>query len=250
MPSLPASATNFAPPAVQAHLMGLVDFERCLALQQRLVYESSGRRDGQISLLICEHEELITVGRQGSRAHIHCEPRELISRQIEVRWINRGGGCLMHTPGQLAVYPIVPLERHGFSVGEYLLRLQGAIVDTLAEVGISGQTRTGSHGVWGRSGQLAMFGVAVKNWTAYHGAFINVDPDMRHCRLVQPAADSPLAGSLVAERQQPVRMTRVREALLRHVTAALGGDRFHLYSGHPLWVDCRGPSREPAARAG
>ncbi len=32
--------------------------------------------------------------------------------QIEVRWVNRGGGCLVHCPGQLAVYPIVPLRWH------------------------------------------------------------------------------------------------------------------------------------------
>src|SRR5690348_8506148 len=98
------------PPAVEAHLLGTVSFEDCLALQQRLVYETSGRSDRQITLLVCEHPLKITVGRLGSRSHIHLSRHELVSRQIDVRWVNRGGGCLVHAPGQLAIYPIVPLD--------------------------------------------------------------------------------------------------------------------------------------------
>lgn len=238
-------------PAVQVHLLGLVDYDACLALQQRLVYEASGRRDGQISLLLCEHANLITVGRLGSRGHLRCAPQELVSRRIEVRWINRGGGCVMHTPGQLAVYPIVPLAARGLSVGEYMHRLQSAVVETLGELGIVAQTHPERHGLWGRSGQLAMFGTAVKHWTAYHGAFINVSPEMQLCRLVQSDPWSgAAAGSLVAERQQPVRMTRVRETLIRRLTAALEGDRYHVYSGHPLWPLCRESNRESPARVG
>lgn len=238
-------------PAVQAHLLGLVDFEVCLALQHRLVYEASGRRDGQISLLICEHPELITVGRSGSRAHIHCEPRELVSQQIEVRWVNRGGGAVMHAPGQLAIYPIVPLEWHGFSVGEYLKRLQGGILATLDELGIAAQPRPGEHGLWGRSGQLVAMAAAVRNWTSYFGAYLNVSPELQLCRQVtsDPLGRSAV-GTLVAERQQPVKMTSVREAVLRHVTAALGCDRFHLYSGHPLWAEAQEIACESATRVG
>jgi lipoyl(octanoyl) transferase len=247
----PRTQTAATSPPVQAHLLGLVDFDACLALEQRLVYETSGRRDAPISLLLCEHADLITVGRQGSHAHIHCSQRELISQRIDVRWVNRGGGAIMHTPGQLAVYPIVPLERQHYSVGEYLARLQTGVLDTLAELGIHGQTRCGQHGIWGRSGQLVAFGAAVKSWTTYHGAFINVAPQMQRCRLVTSdfVGHSP-AGSLVAERQQPVKMTSVRESLLRHVTAALGCDRFHLYSGHPLWMRPQERDCESAARVG
>jgi lipoyl(octanoyl) transferase len=232
-------------------LLGLVDFDACLALQHRLVFEAGGRRDGRITLLVCEHPELITVGRGGSRAHIHCEPKELVSQQIEVRWVNRGGGVVMHAPGQLAVYPIVPLEWHGLSAGDYLSRLQGGILDTLAELGVVAQPRARQHGLWGRSGQLVALGAAVRNWTSYFGAYINVSPAMQLCRLVtsDPISHSQV-GSLVAERQQPVKMTSVREAVLRHVTAALGCDRFHLYSGHPLWAEAQDIACESATRIG
>src|SRR5438034_873974 len=146
-------------PTVEAHLLGTVDYDACVALQNRLVYEASGRNDGQITLLVCEHQPIITVGRRGSWAHIALDQRELASRQLEVHWINRGGGCLAHLPGQLAIYPIVPLEWHGFTVGDYLDRLQRALVEAITELGFAPATRDSARGVWGRSGQLAAIGV-------------------------------------------------------------------------------------------
>lgn len=238
-------------PAVEAYLLGAVDFDTCLALQQRLVYETAGRADGQISLLICEHPLSVTVGRQGSRAHLRLDQRELISRRIEVRWVNRGGGCLVHAPGQLAVYPIVPLERHGFTVGEYLSRLQSGILTALADMRFQGVTRPKSEGIWGRAGQVAFFGAAVKNGISYYGAYINVAPATNLFRWVEsdPEQHSPMS-SLLTERQQPVRMSGVREATVRRLSEALGCERYHLYTGHPLLRSVYGAQHVPTARVG
>src|SRR5688572_3217932 len=84
---------------LQAYLLGSVDFETALRLQRRLHYEVSGDRE-QACLILCEHPPIITVGRQGSRAHIFCEPEELRARQWRVRWVNRGGGTWLHLGGQ------------------------------------------------------------------------------------------------------------------------------------------------------
>ncbi len=245
MPERPADFDRVADPAVETFLLGQIEFEAALALQQRLVFESGGRADGQIALLLCEHPPLITVGRLGSRAHVRLSPRELISRQLSVRWVNRGGGCLLHAPGQLAVYPIVPLTWHRFTVGQYLARLQSGILATLAELNIAGQTRPGSHGIWGRTGQLVSFGVAVKNWTTYFGAYINVDPAMGNFRAIEsdPAGHTP-ASSLAAERRQPVKMAAVRATMVRHLAEALGCPRYHLYTGHPLAAQLSKTRRE------
>ena len=107
-----------------------------MALQQRLVEQSRDRDDGQVTLLLCEHPTLITVGRGGSPGDVAMQSNLVRSRQIEVRWVNRGGGCLMHCPGQLAIYPIVPLRWHGFSVGEFLRRLQTGIIETLDDLNV------------------------------------------------------------------------------------------------------------------
>ncbi|MEK6234323.1 MAG: hypothetical protein N2C14_06400 [Planctomycetales bacterium] len=239
--------------ALEAYLLGVVDFEVCLEIQQRLVFELSGRDDGQIGLLICEHPPLVTIGRGGSAAHLRLDSKELISRKLSVRWVNRGGGCLMHLPGQLAVYPIVPLQWHGFSVGDYLNRLQQGVLSALAEIGLKGTTRPDAHGVWGRSGQLAAVGAAVKNWTTYHGVFINVGPSIHPFRFVESDPEGgTLMSSLTVERQQPIRIAKMREAVARNLSHAFGCEKTHLYSGRPLLESLARPEsdHEAAARAG
>ena len=242
-------------PALQAFLLGQVEFERALALQQRLVAEAHQRGDGQISLLLCEHPPIITIGRGGSAGEIALENRLVRSRQVEVRWVNRGGGCLLHCPGQLAIYPLVPLRWHGLSVGEFLDRFHTGIVKTLDDLNGKGDryvlperpgggiaqngpvpfSAAGRHGVLGRTGQLAAFGVAVRHWITYYGGYLNVCPPMGLFRLVESDSHGqPPMSCLVAERCGPARMTAVRAALVRRLAECFGCDRYHLYTGHPL----------------
>jgi lipoyl(octanoyl) transferase len=238
------------PPAVEAHLLGTVELDDCLALQQRLVYETAGRTDRQITLLLCEHPLKITVGRLGSRSHIHLSRHELVSRQIEVCWVNRGGGCLVHAPGQLAVYPLVPLDRSSFSVGDYLDRLQRGLAEALADVHCQVQPRPGRFGLWAPTGQVVAVAAAVKNWVSYFGAYVNVSPALYPFRWVDSdPIDQTRMTSLSADRRRPVRMAAVREAVVRRLSAAFECDLYHIYSGHPLWR-MRGGSHAPAARVG
>jgi len=243
----PASEIESPRPALEAFLLGQVDFDRALALQQRLVEQSRDRDDGQITLLLCEHPTLITVGRGGSPADVAMQNNLVRSGQVEVRWVNRGGGCLMHCPGQLAIYPIVPLRWHGLSVGEFLRRFQAGIIETLDDLNVPARPQRESvpsnnahplqwaGGVWGRTGQLAALGVAVRHWTTYYGAYLNVCPPMGLFRLVEsdPLGHTRMS-SLVAERCGPVRMTGVRSALVCRLAERFGCDRYHLYTGHPL----------------
>jgi lipoyl(octanoyl) transferase len=222
-------------PALEVFFLHRLEFSRCLDLQQRLLVEVGARDDGQIVLLLCEHPQVITVGRNGSAGDINRESRIIKNRQIEVNYVNRGGSCLLHCPGQLAIYPLVPLNWHGFTVGEFLERLQTGIIETLDDLNIHGHTPPGRYGIWGRTGQLAAVGVAVRNWITYYGAYLNVDPPMGMFRLVEsdPVEHTHMS-SLLAERRGPVRMTTVRTALVPRLSEAFGCDRYHIYTGHPL----------------
>jgi lipoyl(octanoyl) transferase len=234
MPYGPSIAETRSP-AVETFLLGQVPFQRCLVLQDRLRREVAERDDGQIVVLMCEHPEVITIGRGGRPSDVLASGA-LRSREIETHWVNRGGGTLVHCPGQLAIYPVVPLRWHDFSLGDYLHRLQSALAETLRELGVQIDVPPSRFGVWGRTGQLAFLGVAVRDWVTWHGAYLNVSPAMGLFRLVQSdrVGQTP-AGSLAAERCGVVRMATVRAVLVRHLTEAFGCDRYHLYTGHP-WL--------------
>lgn len=249
---MPNSAQrNELRPTVEAHLLGLVDFSACLALQQRLVYEASGGSRGNITLLVCEHPLIITVGRQGSRSHIRLSEQELVSRQIDVQWVNRGGGCLVHAPGQLAVYPIVPLERWSLNVGEYLKRLQSGLAAALADMNCAAAARPDRFGLWSHRRQVVAVAAAVKNWVSYYGAYINVSPALYPFRWVESdPVEYTAMTSLAADYHRAVRMSGVREAVVRRLSEAFECDRYHVYSGHPLLRSPRGASHAYAARVG
>ncbi|HVV99371.1 MAG TPA: hypothetical protein VHB77_03460 [Planctomycetaceae bacterium] len=220
--------------SLEVHLLGVVDFESCLFLQDRLVYELSGRSDRQGAVLVCEHPPLVTIGREGSRAQLTVEPEALAARQLDVRWLNRGGGCVVHAPGQLAIYPILPLQRLGLGLNEYRQALEDTVLDVCREMHICARRDPDSAGVLGRGGRVAVVGAAVKSWVSHHGLFVNVCPALEWQRLVAPPAGDARWSSLAAERLRPVTMHAAREGLIRNLAARCGYQRYHLYTGHPL----------------
>jgi lipoyl(octanoyl) transferase len=219
---------------LRAYLLREVDFEESLALQRTLAFEISSQRDA-LALVLCEHARLITVGRQGGPGQILCGPEELRALRWRVRWVNRGGGCLLHTPGQLAIYSVVALDRHGLGLEAYVGRLQRVLAAVLDDFSVAAQERPGEAGLWVGRRQVAGVGVAVRDWVAYYGAVLNIDPDLTPFRLVQNGgpADGPMT-SLVRERRGPLRPALVRQRLLEHYAAAFGCERTSIFFHHPL----------------
>jgi lipoyl(octanoyl) transferase len=220
--------------SLEVYLLGLVDFDSALFLQERLVYEVSGRNDRLGGLLICEHPPIVTVGREGSREHFLADRREFDTRLMEIRWLNRGGGCVVHAPGQLAVYPIVPLDRLGIGLANYRRRLEQAVLQVCCERRVLAFRNGVQPGIWCRSGRVASLGVAVKSWVAYHGLYLNVCPALDLSRMVKPADDGGRVSSLAAQSLRPISMHSIRESLVHHLSSALGYDQHHIYTGHPL----------------
>ena len=219
---------------LQAYLLGSLDFDTALRLQRRLHFEVTGDRR-QAALVLCEHPPLITIGRQGSRAHLHVEPEELRTRRWPVRWVNRGGGCLLHMPGQFALYSIMPLDRLGCTVSDYLHRLGAAIGDALGDFSIHATIRIDERGIWAGDRMLAALGVSVRDWVTMFGAYINVHPALDLFRCVTAVADceQPMT-SLERERRGAVRPALVRERLIEHFRVRFGFDRVTLFTEHPM----------------
>jgi lipoyl(octanoyl) transferase len=232
----PLRFSNPAPAdsVLQVYMLGLVEFEAALALQRRLVYQVTGDRN-TAGLILCEHPPLITVGREGSWSHLHCDPGELHARRWRIRWVNRGGGCLLHVPGQLAFYPILPLNRFGLGLQSYVDRLGEVIQALLGDFDVRGQTRRDGAGVWVGARPIAGIGVAVHDWVTYYGFSFNVNPDLQPFRLVRwGAKDGEPMTSLERERRGRLRPANVRERLLEHFVARFPFTRTSVFSEHPL----------------
>ena len=223
--------------SVDAHLLGKVAFADCQRLQDRLEFEAVDNQSLRITVMIAEHSPLITVGRNGSRGHVLLTDQQLRRERLELRWVSRGGGCVLHSHGQIAVYVICHLRRLDWSVGSYLSRVRCALVQTCEQFRIPVLQRPArGFGVWARSGQLATLGVAVRRDVTSYGAFFNVNPAMRLFSFVRPAVpmdDVTSQSSLMAECRQGVKMTAVRVALIEQLAHVFGSEQCHLQTGHP-----------------
>ncbi len=222
-------------PPLEVYLLGVVDFQEVLSLQKRIAYETGD--GGGAALLLCEHPPTISMGRAGSRAHIIADDDCLRALGIRTHWVNRGGGCVLHLPGQLAAYPIVPLNRGGLSLCGYLERLHKAILGVLEEFDLRGSVRADLPGIFLGQARVATVGVAVNRWIAYHGLTLNVGPFLDLFDLLdEPGIDAaPLhQTSMESRRQRCAPMAKVRESMIRNLERVLGFERHHIYTGHPL----------------
>ena len=219
-------------PPLEVYLLGRIDFDAAQRLQRRLVYDLGERGGG--ALVLCEHPTTLSVGRSGSRAHIRPDDEELRSWGIATRWVNRGGGCLLHLPGQLAAYLVVPLRPLGLDLQGHLDRVRSAIVGVLGEFDLKGNAGPDGSGVLLGGARVATVGVAVNRWIAYHGFTINVGTFLGPFEALLDEPGRVRQTSMEAVRQRPTPMAKVREATIRQVEAAFGLDRHHLYTDHPL----------------
>jgi lipoyl(octanoyl) transferase len=239
-------------PGLQVYLLDTVDFATALTLQRRLVYEIAEDRR-RAALIVCQHPPLITVGRQGSFRHILCDPDEMRSRRWQMRWVNRGGGCVLHLPGQLAIYPIVALDRLRLGPSDYLHRLHKVIITLLADFTVRGEVRPRQAGIWVRARPIATFGVAIRDWVTYYGVALNVNPALEPFQLVRCGGpDEPPMTSLERERKAPVRPSLVRQQLVQHFADHFGFAQTYVFTDHPILKDgfrLRSPVPKPGLLA-
>jgi lipoyl(octanoyl) transferase len=229
-------------------LLGIVEFEASLRLQRRLHFDVCDRRT-HAAIVICEHPPLVSVGRLGSHAHLRDEVDELRGAPYPVRWVNRGGGCILHMPGQLAIYPIFPLDRLGLDVAGYVERLSHACLSLVAEFSLRSPPRADEAGVWVGDRLVAAIGVAVRHWVSSFGVYLNVQPPLEPYRRVQtlPAARATMT-SLERERRGPVRPAMVRQRLVEHFQTHFGFAHIALFSEHPALAATGTRPRSRAAR--
>lgn len=219
--------------ALRAYLLGCLGFDTLLALQRRLAYEVGGDPDAG-ALILCDHPPGITIGREGSRLHVRPDPEQLLAREWPVRWVARGGGAMLHLPGQVACYPVLALDRLGLTPAGYLSQLASVVIELLRGYEIAAEADAHVPGVRVGGRRVAHLGVAVRNWVSCFGLVLNVDPDLEPFRLVR--CDGSAMPMTSIQREAPakrVRASGVRQRLAELIAERFGFDRVSLFHTHP-----------------
>jgi len=192
-------------------LPGRVPYAEAVTLQHAL-RAGVQERTTPDTVILLEHEPVVTLGRRTDKAELHLPP----AVDVDVVETNRGGKSTYHGPGQLVCYPILDLNRHGRDLRKYVRDLEQAIIGTLAAFGLSGTRIDGLTGVWLASPprKIASIGVHASRWVTTHGYALNVDLDPAPFTdwITACGLDDARFTTMAAELGRPVTVDEVRPA--------------------------------------
>jgi len=246
----PRAGHSSARRPVAVWLAGRIGLDAYADLAERLAWEVSEPEGRPPTLVLYEPAPAITIGRLGSRADVRLSEDELRAHGLEVRFVGRGGGAVVHGPGQVGVGLFASLEDLGLSrhaLGPYLERLEAGLEGAVRRLRCGAARDSRMHGIFGRTGLLATVGVALRRGISWHGGFLNVQPALdlhRRVRSVPVAVGggANTMGSVEADLQRRVRLQDARAALVEQLVEAFEFPQSSVQSGFPV------PIREAGCR--
>lgn len=176
---------------MQVRWLGRVDYAPTFEAMRGFTDTRDDATEDEIWLL--EHPPVFTLGMAADPAHV------LHAGDIPVVQTDRGGQVTYHGPGQLVVYPLINLKRHGLTVRPLVTLLEDAVIALVAGEGIQAQARRDAPGVYVQGRKLASLGLRVRRGASYHGLALNVDPDLSPFTRINPCGMAGLAVTSLRE---------------------------------------------------
>ena len=202
---------------MQIRWLGRADYVDAWA-HQRALHERIASGEEPDTVLLLEHDAVYTAGKRTRSDERPADP------SVEVVEVDRGGKITWHGPGQLVGYPLLRLAEP-LDVVAYVRRVEGALMNVCAELGVATARVDGRSGVWTADGarKLAAIGVRVARGVTMHGFALNADPDLSAYDAIVPCGitDADVT-SLSRELGRDVPIAEVLPLVTAHLPA-LGG---------------------------
>ena len=178
--------------------LGRRPYGEILEMQRALAAERiAGARPD--TLLLVEHDPVVTLGRSTKREHLLLSEKALAARGVELFDIERGGDVTFHGPGQLVGYPIFDLQQHRQDLHWYLRQVEQSLIDALATYGITAGRVEKYTGVWVEDRKIASIGVHARSWVTWHGFALNVSTDLSYFDMMVPCGIPQVTMTSVAK---------------------------------------------------
>lgn len=162
--------------------LGTLPYLKAVSLQEQ-VRAAVLRGDGRETLLLLEHEPVITLGRNARTANVLTSPGELAKLGIAVVHTSRGGDVTFHGPGQLVGYPVFRLRR---GIRAHVSAIAEALVAVLADLGIAAEWRASQPGLWVGNDKISAMGFHIHRRVAIHGFALNASIELDGFRHIMP----------------------------------------------------------------
>lgn len=199
---------------LQLRRLGRAEYEPTWRAMQDFTAERTADTPDQLWLL--EHPPVFTLG-------LNAKPEHLLDPgDIPVVAIDRGGQVTYHGPGQLVAYTLFDIGRRGMGVQTLVRELEQAVIDLLAEAGVSARARRDAPGVYVDDAKIAALGLRVKRGRSYHGLALNVDVDLEPFSRINPCGHPGMAVTRLADLGIGYDVEAAGTRLARHLAERFG----------------------------
>jgi len=172
--------------SVEAWWLGRVRYADAWELQ-RTVFNEVLARERPNTFLLCEHPDVVTIGRNARNDEtLRVSREELRAMGYDLHDVDRGGDVTYHGPGQLVGYPIVRLVDFREDLGWYMRGIEELIIRAIAPYGIEGGRVPGMSGVWVGESKVCAIGIRASRWVTMHGFALNVTSDLTRFDPIVP----------------------------------------------------------------
>jgi len=206
--NLPADA-----PPLRVKRPGRIDYRQAWRDMQAFTDARDAHTPDELWLL--EHPPVFTLGRNGRDEHLH-DPGN-----IPVIRADRGGQVTYHGPGQLIAYSLLDLRRRRLGVQSLVHSLEQAVIDLLAEHGITGARRNRAPGVYVEDRKIAALGLRDRRGCSFHGLALNVDMDLAPFACIDPCGYEGLEVTQLRDLGVPLNVEQAGEVFLTHLERRL-----------------------------
>lgn len=166
--------------------LGLIEFKKALEFQEEIFLKVKNESLPG-AWIVCRHYPVITKARKSPEGNIIASAAELARLHIRVEPVNRGGDATYHGPGQLMLYPIIPLRHWDKDIRLFIGYLEHVALGLLKIFSVPAELKYGLSGVWVKEQKIASIGITVSSWISSHGMAVNVcKGDLDGFRLVRP----------------------------------------------------------------
>lgn len=165
--------------------LGKMEYQACWDLQRK-VHALRVAREVPDTLLLVEHDAVLTHGASFDPSNLLLTEEQYVARGIQVVRTDRGGDVTYHGPRQLVMYPIFDVRVHGGDLHKWLRDLEETMVGVLSKFGLEGYRFPPHTGVWVNNRKAAAIGIRVSRWVSMHGIALNCNNDLTPFSLIIP----------------------------------------------------------------
>ena len=159
------------------HQLGLKPYAETQTAMQSFVELSD--KDTSDEVWFVEHLPVYTQGTA-------CDLTTLIECDIPLVKSDRGGQITYHGPGQIVMYVMLNLKRHGLGVKVLVDMLEQAMINVLENFDIAANRKEGAPGVFVNGAKIGALGLRFRKGFSYHGLSLNVDMDLSPFQNIDP----------------------------------------------------------------